>query len=322
MSAAPERKASDRGIHPEETVMRETTPSADGKTRTMRIGFIGAGKAGWTLGKYFADKGLSLSGYYSRHKDSAEGAARFTGSSAFDTPSALVQASDVLFITTPDAAIRDTYLSVAGAGIAGKQLCHCSGALSAADAFPDIRAYGAWGYSIHPLFPISSKTGSYQEIGSAYFSVEGDPEHLEEWKSFFEALGNPVKLLSAAHKTAYHAACAVASNLVCGLIAGSTALLSTCGFTEEQALLALEPLITANIRSILRTDPATALTGPVERCDIETVQKHLSCFEDAVDRECYRAVSLKLIGLARKKHPDTDYSALTAILQKKDVPSD
>ena len=31
----------------------------------MKVGFIGAGKAGFSLGKYFKEKGLSVSGYYS-----------------------------------------------------------------------------------------------------------------------------------------------------------------------------------------------------------------------------------------------------------------
>ena len=91
-------------------------------------------------------------------------------------------------------------------------------------------------------------------------------------------------------------------------------LLSECGFTQKQALSALEPLITANISSIIKTDPVSALTGPVERCDCETVLRHLTCFESDTDRELYRAASQKLILLAKTKHPETDYSELENIL--------
>lgn len=51
----------------------------------MRIGFIGAGKVGFTLGKYFAVNGLDVAGYYSRNYRSAEEAAAFTCSEAFDS---------------------------------------------------------------------------------------------------------------------------------------------------------------------------------------------------------------------------------------------
>ena len=126
----------------------------------MKIGFIGAGKAGFTLGKYFSLNGTELSGYYSRSRNSAEEAAHFTGSKIFEDISQLVCESDTLFITTPDSAIKDTYLSLRSFDIAGRQICHCSGALSAKEAFPEIAEYGAEGYSIHPLFPISSKYDS------------------------------------------------------------------------------------------------------------------------------------------------------------------
>ena len=143
---------------------------------------------------------------------------------------------------------------------------------------------------------------------------------INEWRIFFEKLGNPVKILSSEHKTEYHAACAIASNLVCAVIEESIEMMTKCGFTSEQALCALTPLISANISNIIKTDPVTALTGPVERCDCETVSKHMGCFESDTDRELYRAVSLKLITLAQKKHPDTDYSQLIKILDKNTAP--
>lgn len=281
----------------------------------MKIGFIGAGKVGFTLGKYFSVNGIEISGYYSRSYDSALEAVKFTGSQCFGSIEELAAASDTIFITTPDSAIKDTYLSLIGHNISGKQICHCSGSLSASEVFPEIKEKQASGYSIHPLFPVSNKYESYKEIGRAYFSIEGDSLHIKNWESFFLKLGNPVKILSSGHKTEYHAACATASNLVCALIAESTELLAKCGFTTEQALCALEPLISANIGNILKTDPVQALTGPVERCDCETVQKHLNCFESNDDRELYRSTSLKLISLAQKKHPEKNYSEMLRILK-------
>ena len=50
----------------------------------MKIGFIGAGKVGFTLGKYFAENGMELSGYYSSSVASAKEAAEITGSEYFE----------------------------------------------------------------------------------------------------------------------------------------------------------------------------------------------------------------------------------------------
>ena len=49
----------------------------------MKIGFIGAGKVGFTLGKYFRMHGVEVTGYYSRSIQSAKEAADFTRAQAF-----------------------------------------------------------------------------------------------------------------------------------------------------------------------------------------------------------------------------------------------
>ena len=44
----------------------------------MKIGFVGAGKVGFSLGKYMTEHGVSVSGYYSKNIDSAREASEFT----------------------------------------------------------------------------------------------------------------------------------------------------------------------------------------------------------------------------------------------------
>ena len=51
----------------------------------MRIGFVGAGKVGCSLGRYFAQE-HELIGYTSKTYASAEEAAQLTGSQAFKSP--------------------------------------------------------------------------------------------------------------------------------------------------------------------------------------------------------------------------------------------
>lgn len=281
----------------------------------MHIGFIGAGKVGFSLGRYFVEKGMSIEGYFSRSPESCKEAADFTGSRAFGSMDELLERCDTVFITVPDGSIRSVYEQLTGIGISGVQLCHCSGSLSAAEAFPDIEKHGGYGCSIHPLFPVSSRYESYKELGSAFFCMEGSAEHISIWSSIFTGFGNSVRIISGEHKSRYHAACAIASNLVCALAACSTELLKKCGFTEEEALSALRPLAVSNIGHIFSSGPAGALTGPVERNDAATVMKHIECLDNAADRDMYRAVSMKLVELALEKHPDRDYSALRSCLE-------
>ncbi|MCM1165541.1 MAG: DUF2520 domain-containing protein [Ruminococcus sp.] len=280
----------------------------------MRIGFIGAGKTGFSLGKYFAECGGNVTGYYSLHESSARAAAEFTGTRYFAAPEELLKESDALFLTVPDGAIRSVYGELTRFDITGMQLCHCSGAMTAAEAFPDVRRRGAFGYSIHPLFPLSSKLESFGELAGAFFCVEGNGEYLDNWREFLESMELRVQVIDGAKKARYHAACAVSSNLVCALVEESVELLLDCGFTRETAMDALAPLIRQNTANILRRGPITVLTGAVERGDVGTVQKHLDCFPSAKERELYRAVSEKLVEVAKAKNPHIDYTELEKLL--------
>lgn len=279
----------------------------------MKVGFIGAGKVGFSLGRYFADNGIELSGYYSRTADSARKAAEFTGSEFYSQPDGLISASDAVFLTVPDGAIKETYLSLTKYKLTGKQLCHCSGAMSATEAFPDISAYGALASSIHPLFPVSSKEESYKELGNAFFCIEGDC--ADEWSGILSRMGNSVRIITSGIKSRYHAACSVASNLVCGLMEESVQMLEQCGFTADEALAALEPLVMSNIRRIFAVGPTAALTGPIERNDVSTVNKHIACIDDKTGSELYKAVSRKLADMAQERHKESDYTEMKSILR-------
>lgn len=279
----------------------------------MKIGFIGAGKVGFSLGKYFAENGLEISGYYSHSESSALEAAVFTGSELFVSAEELVSASDAVFLTVSDSDITEIYNSLPKELLCGRQICHCSGAMSAEEAFPNIAKYSAKGTSIHPLFPISSKTESYRELHNAFFCIEGDC--AKEWSAILSDMGNPTRIIPSDIKSRYHAACSVASNLVCGLMAESAELLEQCGFTEEEALSALEPLAMSNMKRIFTVGPTAALTGPVERNDVSTVKKHIACINGVNDFDIYRAVSKKLTEMAKERHPQADYTEMEKLLR-------
>lgn len=279
----------------------------------MKIGFIGAGKVGFSLGKYFAENGLEISGYFSRSENSAREAAAFTGSEFFTTAEKLISASDAVFLTVPDGVIKETYNALPKKLLHGRQICHCSGAMAAAEAFPNISEYGAKGTSIHPLFPISSKTESYKELSNAFFCIEGDCD--KEWSEILSDMGNSTRIIAGDIKSRYHAACSVASNLVCGLMAESAELLEQCGFTADEALSALAPLAMSNMKRIFAVGPTAALTGPVERNDVSTVKKHIDCISGELGSDIYRAVSKKLTEMAKERHPQADYTEMEKLFR-------
>ncbi len=138
----------------------------------MRIGWIGAGKVGCSLGRYFAAHGICVSGYYSKSPTSAREAAEMTGSKAYPSMEELVRDSDAIFLTVPDGAIASVWEQLKELQISDKIICHCSGVLSST-IFSDIAAYGCSGYSVHPLLAVSSKQMPQEEFSKALFTIEG-----------------------------------------------------------------------------------------------------------------------------------------------------
>ena len=294
----------------------------------MKTGFIGAGKVGCSLGKYFAEKGgaldLSVEGYFSRSVESAKEAARFTDSKPYDSIEDLIKQCDVIFLTVPDGSIGSVWQQVRRCDIDGKTVCHCSGAMSARDAFEGIEETGAFGYSIHPLFAVSDKYNAYRELTGVFFTLEGDgagekapPQEncgaFRQLKEALEAMGNPTYVIDSRDKTMYHCAAAVASNLVCGLIGQSVEMMCRCGFSEEDAVKALAPILVGNMAHVAADGPAASLTGPIERNDVMTVEKHLGCLKDD-EREVYRLLSRRLVGMAQSRHPERDYGEMSLLL--------
>ena len=161
----------------------------------MKFGFIGAGKVGFSLGKYLKENNIDLNGYYSKSKHSAKEAAIFTGTKKYDNLEMLIEDSDAIFITTPDGEIQGVWNKINRLSIKDKLICHCSGSISS-EIFSNINNHGAYGYSIHPMFAISDKYNSYKNLSQAFITIEGHNKHIEYFKHLFSSLGNDVAIIS------------------------------------------------------------------------------------------------------------------------------
>lgn len=287
----------------------------------MRIGIIGAGKAGVTLGKYLSCAGVDVSGFYSRTEKSADEAATFTGTGNYHSIAELAAASDTIFITTPDGAIQSAWRELASCNIRGYLVCHFSGSLSS-HVFTGIEKTGASGISIHPMFAFSDKFSSYQQFHTACLTMEGDASAVKLMKPFWEGLGHKVLLFAdqeniVRDKLRYHAAAAMASNMVLGLVQTSIALLEGCGFDEWEAVSLLAPLVRGNVDTMLEEGCVAALTGPVERGDAETVGKHLEALAGTQAEGIYRSLGDVMVAMAQEKHPEKDFSKVQEALKRR-----
>lgn len=286
----------------------------------MKAGFIGAGKVGFSLGKYLTENGVVVTGYYSRSAASAMEAARFTGTGYYRDLIDIIRDSDTLFITVPDGAITQVWEYIRNLPIKNKNICHCSGSISST-AFFDAEEKGAFRYSVHPLYAFSNKYSSYEGLKGAFFSIEGSEAHLDEMTEVFSQPGNTVIPISSEKKSLYHCAAVMVSNHMIALADAAAEMLSSCGFDRGSAIQALAPLMRGNVDAVIDSGIAAALTGPVERNDTGTVAAHLDALGKGVETgedmaDLYRSLASRLVRIAEEKHPDRDYAALAALLSK------
>lgn len=278
----------------------------------MKIGIIGAGKVGTTLGQYIKLKGIEVAGVYSKTVEHAADSAEFIGTVYYEKLKNLVRVSDTLFITTPDSEISGVWDYITEFDLKDKIICHFSGSLSS-DVFSSKEATGAQVCSIHPIYAFSNKYSAYQQFHKVRFTMEGDSRAVEQMKAFWENMGHTVKIIRKEDKAKYHTSMSMASNHVLALIYTSVQLLSNCGFTAEEAYEALETLVSENIAGAMKEGAVQALTGPVERNDIGTVKKHLTVLSGTEER-IYRNLGEKLIEISKLKNPERDYKEMEELI--------
>lgn len=280
----------------------------------MNIGIIGAGKVGVSVGRYLKDNNIQISGFYDIDSDNAAFAAQFTQTDCFSDLEELVKLSDTLFITTPDGVIGSVWDCIRNKNMSvqNKIVCHFSGALSS-DVFTDSQSTGAGVCSIHPMLAFSDKLTSYRIPANTFFAIEGDETAVSALKSLFESLGNTVCRIDRSKKSLYHTAASVLSNELVALLDMGYSLLEQCGFSRDNAVGATKNLVSGNVKSVLENGCVNALTGPVERNDLQTVKKHVESLQGE-DRQIYILLAKRLVKLAKAKNEDRDYRDLSEFL--------
>lgn len=283
----------------------------------MEIGIIGAGRAGCSIGKYLSESGTAIAGYYDTSREAADSAAEFVGTKSFTQIEELVAKSSLVFLTTPDGIILQVWEQIKELPLDHKIICHCSGALSSS-SFSGIEDTQAVCCSLHPMLPFSNRFSSYQQLNQAFFTIEGQEYAVQEVSKLFTALGNTVLRISGDCKPKYHAAASILSNQVVAVLDTGYRLLEECGFTREQAIQAAARLVRQNVENVIQAGCEKALTGPVERNDAKTVEKHLQCLE-GLDKEMYLILGKKLIQIAEKKNPGQSYGELGKLLAQQEA---
>ena len=274
------------------------------------VAIIGAGRVGGSIGFLLKRTGYTITAVAARTKASAEKAAVFIGGGRAEID--FIQAAgeaEIVFITTPDRAIQDVCGTIAaGRGFrSGAVVVHTSGAHTL-DLLNPAKAVGACRAVIHPLQSVPNREQGIKNLPGSYFRIEADPEALLTAKDIVKDLGGielkmPKWSSDRDSAALYHAGAVAVSNYFVALVDYGLKFYTALGADKQEALKAVLPLIRGTLHNIETHGTLDALTGPVMRGDIQTVQDHLLAMKKRAPELAglYKEMGRQTVGVARER---------------------
>jgi predicted short-subunit dehydrogenase-like oxidoreductase (DUF2520 family) len=193
--------------------------------------------------------------------------------------------------------VPDEAIAAVAQGLAPTQpslVGHVSGATTL-DALAAATEHGAATFSLHPL----------QTFAHGETPVEGTPAAIagstQESLFYAHALAEALEMrpfeVPEEKRAAYHAAAAMASNLLVALEESAADVLTRIGVEDARELLA--PIVLRTASNWAERGPA-ALTGPIARGDHATVQRHrVALAESALELvRLYDALAMRAEAMA------------------------
>ncbi|MGF7429854.1 DUF2520 domain-containing protein [Thermoanaerobacterium thermosaccharolyticum] len=261
----------------------------------MKIGFIGAGKVGTSLGILLSNSSIKVSGYLSRNLSSSLKASSLTNSNAFSKYEDIIIASDVIIISTKDDCIKSIVEEILKhkSTINNKIFVHLSGSISI-DVLKPLKEYGHT-MVMHPVQTCPSIEAAVSLLPESYFTIEGDDIAINAGINIVKAIGAKPIVIDGINKPLYHASCVVASNYLVTLIKAANELLKASDFPIEKYPDMLLPLIRGTLKNIDESGCDASLSGPIARYDIDTIKKHIENIKDDEILKLYKVMGLATI---------------------------
>jgi predicted short-subunit dehydrogenase-like oxidoreductase (DUF2520 family) len=206
-----------------------------------------------------------------------------------------------ILIAVADDAIAEVADELAAGGLRDSLVLHTSGS-AGPEALANLRAQGNSVGVLHPLQTVPNLERGVETLACAVFAYAGDPQVVDWARSLIRQLGGKALAIDPKHWQHYHAAAVMASNYQVALVDAALELMEAAGVARGPALEALAPLVRTSIENVLALGPEAALTGPIRRGDLGTVQRHVHALESATveTRNLYAFAGLRTLALARR----------------------
>ena len=201
----------------------------------------------------------------------------------------------IVFLAVPDQAVEEVAAKLARLKPSRRlSFVHVSGALGLG-VLDALRNHPVG--SFHPLqsFPAPRDPSAFQGITVAVDATS--PALMRRLRSLARSVGAEPRHVGDKDRVPYHAAAVFASNYVDVLLGEGVQLLQAAGWSEKEATAGLLALTEGTLASVRKRGFVSALTGPVRRGDVTTVERHLAALSGPA-ADLYRMLGLIALEIA------------------------
>lgn len=184
---------------------------------------------------------------------------------------------DLVVLAVPDPAIAAVAAAVEP--VAATVVAHLAGALGL-----DVLAPHERRAVLHPLASLPGGELGAERLRGVWWGLSTGGDALAE-AVVADLGGHPVSI-DDADRIRYHAAAAIAANHVVALLGQVERVATSIGVPFDAFL----PLVRTAVDNVAALGPAAALTGPVQRGDEATVERHLAALPPD-ERPAYEALA-------------------------------
>ena len=239
----------------------------------LTVGVVGAGRVGSVLGAALARAGHRVTGTYAVSEASRARAAELLPGVPVKDVAAVVAGAELVLLAVPDDALGHLVAGLAATGVwqAGQIVVHTSGRHGVGILDP-ARAQHVLPLALHPAMTFTGTAMDLDRLVDCAFGVTADDALRPMAEALVLEMGGEPVWIAETDRTAYHLALAHGANHLVTLTSEAMQILASAGVEDPQRVLG--PLMRAALDNALRLGDA-ALTGPVARGDVGTVEDHL-----------------------------------------------
>src|ERR1035438_2151310 len=245
-------------------------------TKKDNLIIIGAGKISNSLSPALIDAGYKIKSIISsKIKKAEELAVKLHIKDYSDTLESLKIKKGIFILAVPDNQIRITAekISKLKMDFPNSLIIHLSGSndISLLNRVALKKAHTA-SFHVMQTFPSRRR----RDIKKSFSAIE---TKSKEASDYLVNLSKDLKLnpflIDSRSKVIYHLAAVFASNFINAVLFQGQQLFEILGLNGYSFNDIFAPLYSSTIKNIKKTSPAAALSGPIERGDLDTIKKHI-----------------------------------------------